>query len=97
MNREQRERLIEKIEYDIKSDMIAQAEKSLHNLIDNLMSNITRIMDYMINNIELEDDEYLTVKDKNKVVLVATAEEFIIVDRDKFKQLDISKNNRFLV
>lgn len=27
MNREQKERLMEKIEYDIKSDMIAQAEK----------------------------------------------------------------------
>lgn len=27
MNREQKERLIEKIEYDIKSDMIAQKEK----------------------------------------------------------------------
>ena len=46
---------------------------------------------------ELEDDEYLTVKDKNKVVLVATAEKFIVTDRDKFKQLDISNNNRFLV
>ena len=28
MNREQKERLIEKIEYDIKSDMIAQEEKN---------------------------------------------------------------------
>lgn len=27
MNRKQKERLIEKIEYDIKSDMIAQEEK----------------------------------------------------------------------
>ncbi len=72
-------------------------EKLLHNLIDNLMSNITQIMEYMINDIELEDDEYLTVKDKSKAVLVATAEEFIVVDRDKFKQLDISENNRFLV
>ena len=36
-------------------------EKLLHNLIDNLMSNIIQIMDYMINDIELEDDEYLTV------------------------------------
>lgn len=27
MNREQKERLIEKIEYDIKNDMIAQEEK----------------------------------------------------------------------
>lgn len=72
-------------------------EKLLHNLIDNLMSNVTQIMDYMINDIELEDDEYLTVKDKSKAVLVATTEEFIIVDRDKFKQLDISENNRFLV
>lgn len=72
-------------------------EKSLHNLIDDLMSNINQIIDYMINDIKLEDDEYLTVKDRNEVVLVATAEEFIVVDRDKFKQLDISKNNRFLV
>lgn len=72
-------------------------EKLLHNLIDNLMSNVTQIMEYMINDIELEDDKYLTVKDRSKAVLVATAEEFIVVDRDKFKQLDISENNRFLV
>ena len=71
--------------------------KLLDNLITNLMSNIEQIMEYMINDIELEDDEYLTVKDKSKAVLVATAEEFIVVDRDKFKQLDISENNRFLV
>ena len=69
----------------------------LHNLMNNLMSNINQIMDCMINYTALEDDEYLTVKDKNKAVLVATAEEFIVVDRDKFKQLDISNNNRFLV
>lgn len=83
MTNEQKEQLIE--------------EKSLHNLIDDLMSNINQIIDYMINDIKLENDEYLTVKDRNKVVLVATAEEFIVVDRDKFRQLDISKNNRFLV
>lgn len=71
--------------------------KLLENLTTNLMSNVNQIMEYMINDIELEDDEYLTVKDKSKAVLVATAKEFIIVDRDKFKQLDISKNNRFLV
>ena len=71
--------------------------KLLDNLITNLMANIEQIMEYMINDIELEDDEYLTVKDKSKAVLVATAEEFIVVDRDKFKQLDISENNRFLV
>lgn len=71
--------------------------KLLDNLITNLMLNVNQIMEYMINDIELEDDEYLTVKDKSKAVLVATAEEFIVVDRDKFKQLDISENNRFLV
>ena len=71
--------------------------KLLDNLITNLMSNVNQIMEYMINDIELEDDEYLTVKDKSKAVLVATAEEFIVVDRDKFKQLDISENNKFLV
>lgn len=71
--------------------------KLLDNLITNLMSNVNQIMEYMINDIELEDDEYLTVKDKSKAVLVATAEEFIVVDRDKFKLLDISENNRFLV
>ena len=43
--------------------------------------------------IDLDDVE----KCKNKVVLVATAKEFVVVDRDKFKQLDIAKNNRFLV
>ena len=68
-----------------------------YKLINDLMSSINRIMEYMINNIELEDDEYLTVKDKSKAALVATAEEFIVVDRDKFKLLDISENNRFLV
>ena len=31
-------------------------EKSLHNLIDDLMSDITQIMDYMINDIKLKDD-----------------------------------------
>lgn len=71
--------------------------KLLENLITNLMSNVNQIMEYMINDIELEDDEYLTVKDKSKAVLVATTEEFIIVDRDKFKLLDISESNRFLV
>jgi hypothetical protein len=71
--------------------------KLLENLITNLMSNVNQIMEYMINDIELEDDEYLTVKDKSKAVLVATTEEFIVVDRDKFKLLDISENNRFLV
>lgn len=71
--------------------------KLLDNLITNLMSNVEQIMEYMINDIELEDDEYLTVKDKSKAVLVATTEEFIVVDRDKFKQLDISENNRFSV
>ena len=71
--------------------------KLLDNLITNLMLNVEQIMEYMINDIELEDDEYLTVKDKSKAVLVATTEEFIVVDRDKFKQLDISENNRFLV
>lgn len=72
-------------------------EKSLHSLIDDLMSNVNQIIDYMISHIKLEDDKYLTVKDRNKAVLVATTKEFIIVDRDKFKQLEISKNNRFLV
>lgn len=71
--------------------------KLLENLITNLMSNVNQIMEYMINDIELEDNEYLTVKDKSKAVLVATTEEFIIVDRDKFKLLDISESNRFLV
>lgn len=33
MNIEQKERLIEKIEYDIKSDMIAQEEKKEHKQV----------------------------------------------------------------
>ena len=37
MNREQKERLIEKIEYDIKSDMIAQEEKKKSNAANVLM------------------------------------------------------------
>ena len=68
-----------------------------HQLISDLMTNINKIMDFMINDIELDDDEYLTTKDINNVVLVATRNEFIVCDRDKFKLLDISENNRFLV
>ena len=68
-----------------------------YKLINDLMSNVNQIIECMINDTELEDGEYLTVKDKSKAVLVATAEEFIVVDRDKFKLLDISESNRFLV
>ena len=36
MNREQKERLMEKIEYDIKNDMIAQEEKRKLNAVNAL-------------------------------------------------------------
>jgi hypothetical protein len=45
----------------------------------------------------IEDDDFITTKDISKLVLVATSEEFIVTDRDKFKNLEISKRNRFLV
>lgn len=41
MNREQQERLMEKIEYDIKSDMIAQEEKKKKsNAVNALMAEL---------------------------------------------------------
>ena len=61
------------------------------------MKNIEAIMNYMLNDIELEDDEWLTTKNINNCILVATKEEFIVTDRDKFKHLEISERNRFLV
>lgn len=63
--------------------------------IDTLMDNIKVALEDMTENIE--DDDFITTKDINKLVLVATVNEFIVTDRDKFKTLEISKNNRFLV
>ena len=59
------------------------------------MECVNEAMKYIAENIE--DDDFITTKDINKLVLVATSEEFIVTDRDKFKNLEISKHNRFLV
>lgn len=63
--------------------------------IDTLMNNVRIAIKDMAENIE--DDDFITTKDINKLVLVATVNEFIVTDRDKFQTLEISKNNRFLV
>ena len=60
-----------------------------------LMDRIKNALEYMAENIE--DDNFITTKDINKPVLAVTVNEFIVIDRDKFKDLEISKNNRFLV
>lgn len=63
--------------------------------VDTLMECVNEAMKDMTENIE--DDDFITTKDISKLVLVATSEEFIVTDRDKFKNLEISKRNRFLV
>ena len=68
---------------------------SRNDYVNTLMDNIKIAIEDMAENIE--DDDFITTKDINKLVLVATINEFIITDRDKFKTLEISKNNRFLV
>lgn len=63
--------------------------------VNTLMECVNEAMKDMVENIE--DDDFITTKDISKLVLVATSEEFIVTDRDKFKNLEISKRNRFLV
>lgn len=63
--------------------------------IDTLMNYIKIAIKDIAENIE--DDDFITTKDINKLVLVATVKEFIVTDRDKFQALEISKNNRFRV
>ena len=63
--------------------------------VKTLMECVNEAMKDMVENIE--DDDFITTKDISKLVLVATSEEFIVTDRDKFKILDISNRNRFLV
>lgn len=63
--------------------------------INTLMECINEAIKDMAENIE--DDNFITTKDINKLVLVATVNEFIVTDRDKFQTLEISKNNRFLI
>ena len=63
--------------------------------INTLMDCVNYIMKDLAENIE--NDDYITTKDINKLVLVATVNEFIVTDRDKFQTLEISKNNRFRV
>ena len=68
---------------------------SRSDYINTLMDCIKIAIEDMAENIK--DDDFITTKDINKLVLVATVNEFIVTDRDKFKTLEISKNNRFLV
>lgn len=63
--------------------------------VNTLMECVNEAMKDMAENIE--DDDFITTKDISKLVLIATSEEFIVTDRDKFKNLEISKRNRFLV
>lgn len=63
--------------------------------VNTLMEYVNEAMKDVAENIE--DDDFITTKDISKLVLVATSEEFIVTDRDKFKNLEISKRNRFLV
>ena len=63
--------------------------------VNTLMECVNEAMKDISENIE--DDDFITTKDISKLVLVATSEEFIVTDRDKFKNLEISKRNRFLV
>ena len=67
--------------------------------INTLMDCVNYIMKDLAENIDENDDyiDYITTKDINKLVLVATVNEFIVTDRDKFQTLEISKNNRFRV
>ncbi len=63
--------------------------------MNTLMECVNEAMKDMVENIE--DDDFITKKDINKLVLVATSKEFIVIDRDKFKNLEISERNRFLI
>lgn len=67
--------------------------------INTLMDCVNYIMKDLAENIDENDDyiDYITTKDINKLVLVATVNEFIVIDRDKFQTLEISKNNRFRI
>lgn len=68
---------------------------SQSDYINTLMGCIKIAIEDIAENIE--DNDFITTKDINELVLVATVNEFIVTDRDKFKTLEISKNNRFLV
>ena len=68
---------------------------SRSDYIDTLMDNIRIALEDMAEN--NKDNYFVTTKDINKLVLVATVNEFIVTDRDKFQTLEISKNNRFRI
>lgn len=65
--------------------------------INTLMDCVNYIMKDLAENENDDYIDYITTKDINKLVLVATVNEFIVTDRDKFQTLEISKNNRFRV
>lgn len=68
----------------------------MNNIDDELlMISINKAMKRQIEGYDC--NTYQTTKDITKLVLVATVNEFIITDRDKFQALEISKNNRFLI
>ena len=68
---------------------------------DNIMfethENIKKIMQLTINDCSSPDDEFLTAKSIDDVVLIATSREFMVADKDKFKNLQISSTNGFLI
>lgn len=63
--------------------------------MSNDITEIKAIMKYVCEN--TETDEWRTSNKIEDVVLVATVNEFIVCDKDKFKLLEISKHNTFLV
>ena len=69
----------------------------LHKNIENLMKSVNFLISYMSRDIELENDEWLTSENTDDLILVATTEEFMVLDKDKLPLLQFSKNNRFYV
>lgn len=69
----------------------------LHKNIENLMKSVNFLISYMSRDIELENNEWLTSENTDDLILVATTEEFMVLDKDKLPLLQFSKNNRFYV
>lgn len=69
----------------------------IHKNIENLMKSVNFLISYMSKDIELENDEWLTSENIDDLILVATTEEFMVLDKDKLPLLQFSKNNRFYV
>lgn len=59
------------------------------------MNEMKAIMEYVCKN--MPTDEWRTSNKIEDIVLVATEREFIICDKDKFRLLEITERNTFLV